>query len=182
MLETGRRSVAAVIFLVLACISGPSAEIAAQDTLTVAVGERVRVSTESGATHVGLLSAMTSGALEVQGPGGSQRLSVASVTRLDVSRGRKSNAGLGALIGFAAGAVGTVVYCQAVDRGGCVLFSDDITLQLALIHGAGGGLLGLLVGHSMKTDLWEEVPLERLRVSLAPQRDRRFALGFSVGF
>ena len=117
MLETGRRSVAAVIFLVLACISGPSAEIAAQDTLTVAVGERVRVSTESGATHVGLLSAMTSGALEVQGPGGSQRLSVASVTRLDVSRGRKSNAGLGALIGFAAGAVGTVVYCQAVDRG-----------------------------------------------------------------
>ena len=69
MLEAGCRSVVAVFFLVLACISGPSAEIAAQDTPTVAVGERVRVSTESGATHVGLLSAMTSGALEVQGEG-----------------------------------------------------------------------------------------------------------------
>ena len=32
MLESGRGSVAAVIFLVLACISGPSAEIAAQET------------------------------------------------------------------------------------------------------------------------------------------------------
>ena len=38
MLEAGRGSVAAVIFPVLACISGPSAEIAAQDSLTVGVG------------------------------------------------------------------------------------------------------------------------------------------------
>ena len=106
MLEAGCRSVVAVFFLVLACISGPSAEIAAQDTPTVAVGERVRVSTESGATHVGLLSAMTSGALEVQGEGGSQRFLVASVTRLGVSGGRKSHALLGAGIGFAAGALG----------------------------------------------------------------------------
>ena len=35
---------------------------------------------------------------------------------------------------------------------------------------------------SIKTDRWEEVPLDRLRVSFAPQRDARFALGFSVSF
>ena len=114
MLEPGPRSVAAVSLLVLSCTSGP---IAAQDTLTVAVGERVRVSTESGATHVGLLSAMTSGALEVQSEGGSQRFSVASVTRLDVSRGQKSHILLGAGIGFAAGALGPSYSAKSWRRG-----------------------------------------------------------------
>ena len=187
MLEGGRRSVAAVIFLVLACISGPSAEIAAQGTLAVAVGERVRVSTESGATHVGLLSAMTSDALEVQSEGGSQRFSVASVTRLDVSRGQKSNAVLGAGVGFAAGALGAVVYCSRAKNefsgeGKCVLFGDDTTPFQALIFGAAGGLVGGIAGYFIKSDRWEEVPLERLPVSLAPQRDGRFALEFSVRF
>ena len=184
MLEAGRRSVAAVIFLVLAGISGP---LAAQGTLTVTVGERVRVSTESGATHVGLLSATTSGALEVQGEGGSQRFSVASVTRLDVSRGQKSHTLLGAGIGFAAGALVAVVHCSR-DAGGfsdvgmCDLADDDLTLWVACVLGAIGGLAGGIAGDLIKTERWEEIPLERLRVSLAPQGDGGFALGFSVSF
>ncbi len=31
-------------------------------------------------------------------------------------------------------------------------------------------------------DRWQEVPLDRLRVSVAPQRDGRFGLGLSVRF
>ncbi len=157
MLKARRRAVAAVIFVVLACISGASAEIAAQDTLTVAVGERVRVSTESGATHVGLLGAMTSGALEVQGEGGSQRFSVASVTRLDVSRGQKSRVGIGILVGAAAGALGAVIYCSGKknefsDEGRCVLFDDDTTPFQALIFGGLGGLVGGITGYFVKTE------------------------------
>ena len=125
---------------------------------------------------------MTSGALEVQGEEGSQRFSVASVTRLDVSRGRKSHALLGAGIGFAAGALGAVVFCKVVEKGSCDLTDDDITLEAALITGAIGGVAAGIAGHFIKTDRWEEVPLERLRVSLTPQRDGRFALGFSVRF
>ena len=49
-----------------------------------------------------------------------------------------------------------------------------------------GTVAGLIAGAVIKTDCWtdcwEAVPLERLRVSLAPQRDGRFALGFSVSF
>ena len=54
-----------------------------------------------------------------------------------------------------------------------------------------GGIVGGFVSHNIKTERWEEVPLEcrfcrvikqRLRVSLAPQRDGRFALGFSIRF
>ena len=178
MLEAGRRPVAAVIFLVLTCISGP---IAAQDTLTVTVGERVRVSTESGVTHVGLLSAMTSGALEVQGEGGSQRFSVASVTRLDVSRGQKSHVFVGFLVGAGAGLVGSLAVCNFTDT--CQVFSDnDVRTDVVLVSTGMGGLLGLTVGYLIKTERWEEIPLERLRVSLAPRRDGGFALGFSVRF
>ena len=54
--------------------------------------------------------------------------------------------------------------------------------MFALIFGVLGGAAGAIVGHYIKTDLWEEVPIEGLRVSLAPQRDGGFALGFSVGF
>ena len=142
----------------------------------------MRVSTESGATHVGLLSEMTSGALEVQGEGGSQRFSVASVRRLDVSRGQKSHILLGAGIGLGAGALGAVVFCEVVEKGSCELFDDDIRLEATLITGAIGGVVGGFVGYLIKTDRWEEVPLERLRVSLAPKRDGGFTLGFSVRF
>ena len=47
---------------------------------------------------------------------------------------------------------------------------------------AGGALIGVAIGGFIKSDRWEEVPLDRLRVSVAPQVDGRFALGFSVGF
>ena len=54
-------------------------------------------------------------------------------------------------------------------------------LRLVIV-GAIGTVAGGLVGYFIKTERWEEVPLERLRVSLAPQRDGGFALGFSITF
>ncbi len=49
--------------------------------------------------------------------------------------------------------------------------------------GAGiGAVTGALVGFANKTEQWEEAPPDRLRVSFAPQRDGRFALGVSVRF
>jgi hypothetical protein len=90
---------------------------------------------------------------------------------------------MGAGIGLAAGGLGAVVYCEVVEKGGCELvYDDNATLKAALIVGAIGAVAGGLVGYFIKTDRWEEVPLERLRVSLAPQLDGGFALGFSVGF
>ncbi len=107
---------------------------------------------------------------------------LASVTRLEVSRGQKSNAGLGASIGFGAGALGTVFYCKALDQFGCRLFDDDLTLPVALIVGAIGAIAGGITGNLIKSERWEEVSLERVSVSLAPQRDGRFGLGLTVKF
>jgi len=42
--------------------------------------------------------------------------------------------------------------------------------------------LGAVIGALIKTDRWEEVPLDALRVSFVPQRDGRFGLGMSVRF
>ena len=64
----------------------------------------------------------------------------------------------------------------------CDLADDDLTLWVAFVLGAIGGLAGGIAGNFIKTERWEEIPLERLRVSLAPQGDGGFSLGFSVRF
>ena len=85
-------------------------------------------------------------------------------------------------IGVPAGAFGAVLYCQTLDVSGCELFGDDLTGEIALVFAALGGAAGGIVGYFIKTERWEEVPLERLGVSLAPQLDGGLALGFSVRF
>ncbi len=52
----------------------------------------------------------------------------------------------------------------------------------AALGGVIGAAIGGGIGGSIKTDRWEEVPLDRLGVTLAPQRDGRFAFGLSVAF
>ena len=119
---------------------------------------------------------------------------VASITRLEVSRGRESHGGrgaaFGALIGIPLGAVvGLATYEECVPRGGSWDFSclfdwgpEYSALGGALVGGLGGVVVGALIGATIETDRWEEVPLDRLRVSFVPQRDGRFAFGLSVRF
>ncbi len=109
-------------------------------------------------------------------------LPLESVTTLEVSAGRRSQtglgAGIGALIGAVIGAVGGAAGCTGggfVSPGGCAFAGG-------LVFGIGGALLGAVVGTATKTDRWVAVPLDRLRVSVGPQRDGRFGLGLSVRF
>ena len=103
-----------------------------------------------------------------------------SMTRLEVSRGRKSHwlsgMGLGLLAGAGIGAL----------AGG---FSSSCTHEwgsLCTMVGAGTGaslglLTGLTIGALVMTERWERVPLDRVLLSFAPERDG-FALGMSVSF
>ncbi len=109
---------------------------------------------------------------------------VASINRLEGSRGRKSNsaegAGIGLLVGAATGAI--IGLASDTDCGGFGPCGAEEVAALAVVFGGLGGVIGLIIGASTTTERWVEVPLDRLRVSFAPQRDGRFALGLSMRF
>ncbi len=126
---------------------------------------------------------------------------LASVTRLDVHRGRHGHPWRGALFGVLTGRlIGMMIgqdteQCKNVGWEPCGWlcfngprdwrYKESCTTDMSLastIAMFGGAAVGLVVGAFTKTDRWEEVPLDRLRVSIVPQRDGRFALGVSVSF
>ena len=164
-------------FVLICIFGGAPTEIAAQEPL--ASGSRVRVTAPEcelrGQTTT--FRALRADTLVLYGAA----CPLASVTRLDVSRGQKSHAVVGSLVGAGAGALVGLAMCANTDVCG-ILSDNDIKGEVVATSVVVGGLLGLLVGYLIKTDRWEEVPLDRLRVSLVPQRDGRLGLGGSVRF
>ncbi len=168
----------------------PFATLSAQQQPRVEPGARVRVSQCHSELRfngqrrnvcersVGTLSTLSANTLEVADGADGLVFALASVTRFDVYSGRKSHlwvgAGIGLLAGAGAGAV-TWTDCGMVDDSQCRRYG-------ALLFGGIGAVVGGVVGAFIwKTDKWEEVPLDRLRVSFAPKRDG-FAFGLSVAF
>ena len=99
-------------------------------------------------------------------------LPLAFVTKVEVSRGRgeKSNVGKGARIGFLVGAALGALSGVIVGGGfGDCYELDGCSKEFALLGGAGGGLLGTLIGARVGAmnpgEVWEEVPLEKVRMS-----------------
>ena len=84
---------------------------------------------------------------------------LSQIERLEVSQGKKSNAGTGALVG---GLIGTAV---GVVVGLIIKEGADVQADLPVITGAigagGGVLIGTLAGASDQSDRWVEVPLGR---------------------
>ncbi len=164
----------------------PLVSLSAQVQPPVETGARVRVtSPELGpGRSVGTCLELSEGHMSFAPEAGAspQSLHVDSLTALDVSRGRKSNVGKGAAFGFLAGASLGALAGLTMDQSG-----PEVTAGQWALMGAGvGGLVGLVVGLGVspliKTERWEEVPLDRLRVSVAPQRDRRLGIGLAVAF
>ena len=176
---------------------GPSI-LSAQPQQAVAVGERVRVShchsevLNSGRPRhvcertVGTVSALSTdtGTLRVEGEATELAFALNSVTSLELSRGRESwGWWKGGLLGFVGGGViglfigGAVVGASDCDDWACLgpFFSG-------LFVGADVGLLsGAAIGGLIKTERWDEAPLDRLRLSFAPRQDG-IAVGLSVSF
>ncbi len=113
---------------------------------------------------------------------------LASLTRLEVSRGRDSRPVIaGAVIGAVTGAV---IGAAAASDPDCPGFLDVRAECIEVVTRARGALFGAvlgglalgLVGRAVGGARWEEIPLDRLRVSVVPQQSGRLALGFSVAF
>ena len=167
-----------ITLLVVVVAVTPLSNIRAQDSLPVTVGDRVRVTAPDIDLnrYDGTIRVIGRNALTVD----TLPIALESVTRLDIHRGRKSKSGTGALIGAGIGLV-YFAYIASVCSRGFVCTGDVLVAAFTIVVGGGAGI-GALVGWLIKTDRWEEVPLNQLRVSVVPQRDGRFALGFSVAF
>ena len=146
-------------------------------------GQRVRVTAPSaGASNlVGSVVALRTDTLVVQDEAQATPLAIpfTSVTRLhlSVNKGRTLE---GMAIGLLAGALAGFAVAASVEepRG----FGGPFTGLVAILVGPPVGMLiGGIWGSQIRRNRWEEVPLDRLRVSLGPQRDG-LALGISVAF
>ena len=181
---------ATMLVAVLACV--PLTRITAQEPRPVKVGDRVRV-TAPDVRSAGIVQLLTADSLvmrpeyvivmrpEYVTP---NRLAIplASVTRLELSMPRTLGwqAGQGALYGSTIGVFGGSI----VGFTACLVPDGAINCARAgaVIFGAGGALVGAIIGAMTTGTRWEEVPLSQLRVSLGPQRDGRFGLGASLRF
>ena len=131
--------------------------------------QRVRVTTSDAAQTqlTGTIVAMDEKTLTIINRGGKQvTIPRERVARLDVSVGRKRNA----LGGFLTGAaIGTVLGAAAAAcKPGQFCPSPLPPAAVAAVSGAFFGGIGAAVGHSVKTDKWVKMPLERVRVGLQP--------------
>ena len=89
-------------------------------------------------------------------------------------------AGRGLLIGALPGAAFGAWMSNQSSEGVLGCSGGCIAAWTVIMGGVGAGI-GAIVGALTGTDRWEEVPLERIRVSFAPQRDG-FAFGMWVVF
>ena len=106
------------------------------------------------------------------------------VTRLEVHVGQQSRTGRGAGLGALSG-LGFGVGLAAIGHADCGTDEPicDIWWIAAVPSGVVlGALVGAIVGSQTKADKWEEVPLDRLQVSVMPQRGGRIAFAMSVSF
>jgi hypothetical protein len=175
--------------MVIGLMVAPVATIAAQQAPPVKAGDRVRVIAPgvSGSPFVGAVVALEADSLVVHDSMDTWRLSLASVEKVDLSQGRKSHALLGAGIGFV---VGGGVAIAVLYTGGSTSLCDQSANQdamnsgecigLTALGGAAGAGLGAIIGGLIRTERWQNIPLERLRVSLSPQAGGRLGLALAV--
>ncbi len=171
--------------LVILAVSGLS--LAAQDVSLPRPGDRVRVTAPDRSLQQveGRLLRLQADTLAVQpATEGSPPLVVplTSLTSLEVrrhiSRRAENGAKYGALVGGGLGVVIAVPICVSKD---CEQYTLVVYLMFGTLGGAAGALVGAVVG-AIGGRAWEEVALDRLRLSFQPQRDGRLALAFSVAF
>ncbi len=186
---------ATILVAILAFV--PLASATAQEAPPVKVGDRVRVTAPDLGLYkqAGRLEALRADTLVVAVADSTMTFPVASVTRLELSRGQKSHGLAGALIGGLVGAASGAIlgYADGDDPpcresgwfacwGETRLTAKEKARAGAIVLGIVGVVVGRIVGANTKTDKWEEVPVDRVRVSLGPQRDGRFGFGASVRF
>ncbi len=137
----------------------------AQVELVVERGARIRV-TGAAQRYVGAFEALRADTL-VLVDDSVQSIPLHTIRSFEVSRGRQPKTWTGVQVGFLAGAgAGAAVGALASSCSGsdCAPLSTGGWIAAgALVAGAAGGVIGAIVGAMTHSDIWEEVPLDRLQ-------------------
>jgi len=112
-----------------------------------------------------------------------------AINRIEVSRGHRAHRLAGAGVGFL---VGAGVTFALLNTGGSTSLCNQSANQdaigsgeclgLAALGGLAGAGLGVIIGGFVRTERWQDVPLDRLRVSLTPQTNSMLGLAVAVVF
>ena len=109
-------------------------------------------------------------------------LPLASVSQLDRYRGRKSGWATGLAVGTILGTIlGVGVGGAAADDGSGFIGPEAVIAAGGAVGAVSGALVGLIVGGLIKSDKWDEVPLDAWRVHVVAERDA-FGIGASIPF
>jgi len=164
----GRAGRSACVLVVLAI----GARAHAGESAVVEVGSRVRVTSNSTApVSVGTVAAVEDDALVLRraGEASTLRIPIGDLRRLEVSSGRRSQAGRGAMIGTAIGAMPGLLLSFGD-------YSEDVhgdgpsPVAVAAIGAAGGAAVGAAIGWAVKTERWVPAELKDATVTVAPIR------------
>lgn len=116
---------------------------------------------------------------------------VAAIRRFEMSAGQRTRTGKGALYGLIGGVVGgagSVVLLCALDEDGCdepgsPLGTGGVAAFGATIVGLGLGLVGTgvgaIVGSRIRSERWQELSLDSLRLGFGDDRRLRAGVRFS---
>ncbi len=126
-------------------------------------GSRIRITVNKPSKHffIGTLVSADADSLRFADSSGVSAIPIASVDRLERSRGRRSNAGRGALIGGLIGAGAGLVLglaASAEEGGWYEVGAEDVAVATVFL-GAIAGSVGALIGAASKGERWEPVIL-----------------------
>jgi hypothetical protein len=142
------------------------------------VGSKVRLRTPAIGRVRGVVIEVKEAFLHVHTDDqGSVRVPRETISELEVSAGRRRRAMKGMLIGAAIGGAVSALG-EYVQPGRSMPSSDR-----AEVIGAGvasGATIGAATGFFIKSERWRSVPLERVRLSVAPRRKGGISLSLSV--
>ncbi len=179
-----------VTFLVVVLIVAPLASPAAQEAPSLTSGDRVRVTYDCSAAcreDRGTVDAVKGDSIVLSTEQDQSRVVIllASITRLSVVRGQKSHWAAGSVIGgvaLGAATAGVIIgFCDPWGNSPNCSPTTGAIVGLTAAGAAVGAAIGAGLGSLVKSDRWEEVPLDQLRVSFVPH-GRGLVVGISAAF
>ena len=172
----------ALIWLAI-LIAAPSSAFAQQRIPSIEPGQRVRI---NGSIEASYLAASGDSLIARIGRNSVKTSSfpLASIRRLEVLTQRRATKKGAVIGGLVLGIPSAIVWGALADW--CFTCESSFDSGDAMVGfffgGAVGAGIGALIGAPFKSDRWEDVPVESVRLSLMPQLDGRLALGVEFKF